>query len=80
MLDWLFLIFFSVRFLCCSFSLSPYIFLEHFQRRGTEKEERQKKEKDKDKSRTEVGIEVSWWIADLKTDQLNAFRVNSKTE
>ena len=48
-------------------------------RRKTEDEERLKK-KDKEKSRTEVHIEVSWWIADLKTDQLNAFRVNSKRD
>ena len=40
----------------------------------------EKKKKDKEESRTEVDIEVSWWIADLKTDQLSAFRVNSKTE
>ena len=33
-----------------------------------------------EKSRTEVDIEVSWWIADLKTEQLSAFRINSKTE
>ena len=47
---------------------------------GIEEEGGEKKKKDKDKSRTEVDIEVSWWIADLKTDQLNAFRVNSKAE
>ena len=52
---------------------------------GIEEEEsqetkREKKNKDNEKSRTEVNIEVSWWIADLKTDQLNAFRVNSNTE
>ena len=47
---------------------------------GIEGDEGQKKKKDKEKSHTEVDIEVSWWIADLKTDQLNAFRVNSKTE
>ena len=73
--------------LLCTFFvlLSPYIFLEHFQRQRTEKEERrktkgQKKKKDKEKIRTEVSTEVSWWIADLKIDQLNAFRVNSNRD
>ena len=52
---------------------------------GIEEEENQetkgeKKNKKKEKNRTEVNIEVSWWIADLKTDQLNAFRVNSKRD
>ena len=46
---------------------------------GIEEEGGQKK-KDKEKGRTEVSIEVSWWIADLKTDKLNAFRVNSKRD
>ena len=82
MLDWLFLIFCSVPFLCCSFSLSPYIFLEHFQKKKdrrrrkagnerTEDEEGQKEKKnkkDKEKSRTEVDIEVSWSIANLRAD------------
>ena len=50
---------------------------------GIEEEESQetkgeKKKQDKEESRTEVDIEASWCIADLKTDQLNAFRVNSK--
>ena len=54
--------------------------MEDRRRRKTEDEERLKKKKDKEKSRTEVDIEVSWWIADLKTDQLNAFRVNSKRD
>ena len=81
MLDWFFPIFCSVRFfIALSLSLSPYIFLEHFQRQGTEEEERLKKKKDKKKSRTEVNIEVSWWIADLRTDQLDTFRVNSKRD
>ena len=93
MLNWLFLIFCSVLFFCITLSLSPYIFLEHFQKKKdrrrrkagderTEDEEKQKekKKKDKEKSRTEVDIEVRWWIADQKTDQLNAFRVNSKRD
>ena len=45
-----------------------------------EKGQKKKKKKDKEKSRTKVDIEVSWWIADLRTDQLNAFRVNSKRD
>ena len=49
-------------------------------RRRTEDEERQKKKKDKEKSRTKVDIEVNWWIADLRIDQLNRFRVNSKRD
>ena len=76
--------FFALYVFCVALSLSPYIFLEHFQRQGAEEKEegdgRQKKKKDKNKSRTEVDIEVSWWIADLKTDQFNAFRVNSKQD
>ena len=87
MLDWLLLIFLTLYVFCIALSLSPYICLKDFQeketegqkkkkdrrrRRKTEDEERLKK-KDKDKSRTGVDIEVSWWIADLKTDQLNAF-------
>ena len=63
MLDWLFLIFFALYVFCIALSLSPYIFLEHFQRQGAEEKEegdgRQKKKKDKEKSRTEVDIEVS---------------------
>ena len=76
MLDSLFLIFCSVRFLYCSFSLSLYIL-------GTLSEEGdggQKKKKDEEESLTEVDIEVSWWIDDLRADQLNAFRVNSKRD
>ena len=94
MLDWLLLIFFhSVRFFVLLFLCLPTYAWKSFRRkrlrdrrrRRTEEEEsqetkREKKQKDKEKSRTEVNIEVSWWIADLKTDQLNAFRVNSKTE
>ena len=72
---------FALYGFCIALSLSPYIFLEHFQRQRTEEEEeRLNKKKDKEKSRVEVDIEVSWWIADLKTDQLNAFRVNSKRD
>ena len=94
MLDWLFLIFLLCTFFVLLFlSLSPYIFLEHFQKKKdrrrrkvgderTEDEEGQKEKKknDKKKSRTEVDIELSWWIADLRTDQLSAFRVNSKRD
>ena len=57
MLDWLFLIF-ALYVFCVALSLSPYIFLEHFQRQGAE-EKKKKKNKDKEKSRTEVDIEVS---------------------
>ena len=80
MLDWLFLIFCSVRFLYRSFSLSLYML-------GTlsaETQKGQKKRKDGRRRKTEeeegqgeelykVDIEVSWWIADLRTGQLNAF-------
>ena len=75
--------FFALYVFCIALSLPPYIFLEHFQRQGPEKkegDERQKQKKDKEKSCTEVDMEVSWWIADLKTDQLNAFRVSSKPD
>ena len=79
------------HFLLCTFfvllflSLSLYILgtlseIRDRRRRKTEDEERLKKKKDKKKSRTEVNIEVSWWIADLRTDQLDAFRVNSKRD
>ena len=52
---------------------------------GIEEEESQetigeRNNKDKEKSRIEVNIEMSWSIADLKTDHLNAFRVNSKRD
>ena len=46
----------------------------------SEKKGEKKKKKNKEESRTEVDIEVSWWIADLKTDQLNAFQINSKRD
>ena len=63
MLDWLFLIFYSVRFLCCSFSLSRDILgtlsETESRKKKEEEDERQKKKKDKEKSRTEVNIEVS---------------------
>ena len=77
MLDWLFLIFCSVRFLYCSFSLPIYSWNTFRDGRIEEDDGRQK---NKEKSRTEVDIEVSRWIADLKTDQLNAFRVNSERD
>ena len=47
---------------------------------GTEEGEEERQKKDKEKSLTKVDIEVSWCIAGLKTDQLNAFRVNSKRD
>ena len=60
MLDCSFSFFALYFFLYCSFSLSPYIFLEHFQKKKDRRREGQKeKKKDKEKNRTEVDIEVS---------------------
>ena len=47
---------------------------------NTFRKKNQRKKKENKKSRTEVDTEVSWWIADLRTDQLNAFRANSKRD
>ena len=76
MLDWLLLI----SFLFCTLFVLLFLFLLYMleilseeRDGGIEEDGRQKKKKDKEKSHTEVDIEVSWWIADLKTDQLNAF-------
>ena len=80
MLDWLFLIFLLCTFflyysLSLSLSLPIYTWnVFRKKRRKTEEEEEQGEES------AEVDVEVSWRIADLKTDQLNVFRVNSKRD
>ena len=77
MLDWLFLIFSSVRFLCCSFSLSIYILgtlsetrsRRKGRRRKTEEEERQGEESYRSQHRSEL---VDSWSKDRSIKRISS--------
>ena len=80
-LDWLSLIFCAVSFFVLLFLSFPMYSWNTFIKYTTEEEQ------NKVKSRTEVDIEVSWWIADLRANHLHAVestrrrnRVNSKRD
>ena len=77
MLDWLFLIFCSVRFLCCSFSLSLYIRgtlsetrsrRKRRRRRKTEEEEGQGEESYRSRHRSEL---VDSWSKDRSIKRIS---------
>ena len=57
--------------------------MERFQRQRAEKKEEGDERREEEQGQGEESYRSqhrSWWVAGLKTDHLNAFRVNSKRD